>query len=221
VAPQLAEEFQKGLEKGSEKLAESLSLEIERMEQKTQEYVKTKVHDTIAAARKDHRQMLLAAMPELRDDPARLERLTERVNRAFELWTVAYMLRILEDYYLAMAKINDTVIKGFQPDPKAVKSTGSQEAEMLELFMELLNAAYEQDLTGGLEQPNPAAPPADGAAPPADGAVPPANGAAPPADGAAPPADGAAPPADGAAPPADGATPPADGATASTNPANP
>lgn len=177
VAPQLAKEFQKGLEKGSEKLAESLSLEIERMEKKTQEYVKIKVHDTIAAARKDHRKMLLAAMPELRDDPARLERLTERVNRAFELWTVAYMLRVLEDYYLAMAKINDTVIKGFQPDPKATASAGSQEAEMLELFMELLNAAYEQDLVGGLEQPNPAAPPAEGAAPPAEGATPPAEGA--------------------------------------------
>jgi len=220
VAPQLAEEFQKGLEKGSEKLAETLSLEIEKMEKKTQEYVKTKVHETIAAARKDHRRMLVEAMPELKDDPAKLERLTERVNRAFELWTVAYMLRILEDYYLAMAKINDTVIKGFQADPKAVPIAGTQEAEMLELFMELLNAAYEQDLTGGgMEQPNPANPEAN-AVPPA-GVAPPVEGTAPAAEGTAPPVEGATPPAEGAAPPAEGTAPPAGaGAAATTNPSN-
>ncbi|MBM4354365.1 MAG: hypothetical protein FJ109_11315 [Deltaproteobacteria bacterium] len=202
VAPQLADEFKRGLEKGSEKLAESLSQEIERMEKKTQEFVKTKIHDTITAARRDHRRMLLEALPELKDDPARLEKLTERVNRAFELWTVAYMLRILEDYYLAMAKINDTVIKSFQPDPKAAAASGTQESEMLELFMELMNAAYEQDLTGGPEQPNPAAP-TEGTAPPAEGTP------TPPAEGTpAPPAGEAA-------------TPPAETAAASTNPTNP
>ncbi len=210
VAPQLAEEFQKGLEKGSEKLAETFSLEIEKMEKKTQEYVKSKVHETIYAARRDHRQLLLQAMPELKDDPARLERLTERVNRAFELWTVAYMLRILEDYYLAMAKINDTVIKGFQPDPKVKPIAGTQEAEMLELFMELMNAAYEQDLTGGgLEQPNPAAPRSEEGAPPAGTVTPPAEGTEPAADGIAPAAEGTAPAAEGTEP-----------AAPSTNPSN-
>jgi len=150
VAPQLADEFQRGLEEGADRLAQSLAQEIVKLEAESGEYVKVKVHEAIALSEKEHRALLLELFPELKDDPERLAKLSARLNKAFEMWTVKYMLGILEDYYLVMAKINDTVIKGYRPDPaKDGQAAKVQEGEMMELFLELMNAAYTDTEEGG------------------------------------------------------------------------
>jgi hypothetical protein len=151
VAPQLASEFQRGLEEGSEKLVQTLAEEITKLEKDMGEYVKNKIHEAMVVELKDHKALLLEVFPELKDDPAKLEKLAVRVNKAFEMWTVHYMLTTLDDFYIAMAKINDTVIKGYRTAPGTVSGAEPvQEGEMLELFMELMNAAYAEPL---MEEP--------------------------------------------------------------------
>ena len=169
VAPKLAKEFQRGLEEGGERLAETLGSELERLQSQSGEKIKGRIHQAMELEKKAHRELLLELYPELKDNPERLDKLVDRLNKAFEMWTVKYMLGIVEDYYLAMAKINDTVIKGYRPDP-ALKNKSGQEGEMLELFMELMNAAYAEPPEGAAaasapEAPEEAAAPAEETAP--------------------------------------------------------
>jgi len=152
VAPQLAEEFERGLEEGTERITQSLAQELERLQAGTADKIKIKVHDAIELERKNHKALLLELYPELKDDPDRLNELSKRLNKAFEIWTVKYLLGILEDYYLAMAKINDTIIKSYRPKPAAPgEAKRVKETEMLELVMELMNAAYTEE--GGAVAP--------------------------------------------------------------------
>lgn len=198
VAPQLAEEFQRGLEEGSERLGKSLAKELERLEVSSAEAVKTKVHDAIQFEKSKHIELLLELYPELKDDPEKLEKLASRLNKAFEMWTVKYMLGILEDYYLAMAKINDTVSNSYRAPAVGTSADGkAEEAEMMELFMELMNAAYvsEEDGTAAADAVKDEKPTAPEEAP-----VPEEVEAAPAAEEKAPEGEGeAAPPAEEAA----------------------
>jgi hypothetical protein len=145
VAPQLADEFQRGLDEGGEQLATMLAMELERLESSAADRVKQRVHIAIEKEKAAHRKLLKEKFAEA--DAGTLEQMTVRVNKAFEMWTVKYMLGILEDYYLAMAKINDTVIRGYR-QPVKEGQPKVQEAEMLELFMELVNAAYTEGEPG-------------------------------------------------------------------------
>jgi uncharacterized protein YjgD (DUF1641 family) len=147
VAPKLAKEFQRGMEEGGERLAETLGSELDRLQSQSGDKIKDRIHQAMEMEKKVHKELLLGLYPELKDTPEKLDKLTNRLNKAFEMWTVKYMLGIVEDYYLAMAKINDTVIKGYRPDP-ALDGQAGQEGEMLELFMELMNAAYAETPEG-------------------------------------------------------------------------
>jgi len=180
VAPKLAKEFQRGLEEGGERLAETLGSELDRLQSQSGDKIKDRIHQAMELEKKVHKELLLELYPELKDDPEKLGKMVNRLNKAFEMWTVKYMLGIVEDYYLAMAKINDTVIKGYRPDP-ALENQSGQEGEMLELFMELMNAAYAETPEGtaaaGTEETAPPAEEAPAEEAPAEEA--PAEAAAP------------------------------------------
>lgn len=141
VAPLLAEEFERGLSEGSEKLMEALATEIGKMETNTQNYVKQKVHESIAATKAEHRALLKELYPDMKRE--QLELASTKLNKAFEMWTVKYMLDIMNDLFEQMFRINETVIKNYRPRPTVSgEAAPVQEAELLELGMELLNAAY-------------------------------------------------------------------------------
>ena len=186
VAPQLADEFTAQLALNGEKMAETVGKQIERLDRTNKEFVTNQIKASIASKKGEHRELLLKAMPELKDDEKTLNLLTDRVNAAFEQWTVKYMLEMMEDYYLAMAKINDTVIKNYKPKTGKVGAQNYRvhESEMLELFLELLNAAYAEPAVAP-------APTADASAKEAPAVEAPAPTDAPEAD--APPASGGTP----------------------------
>ena len=141
VAPLLAEEFERGLTEGSEKLMEALAMEIGKMETNSQNYVKQKVQESIAATKAEHTALLKELYPDLRGE--QLELASTKLNKAFEMWTVKYMLDIMNDLFEQMFRINETVIKNYRPRPtESGEAAPVQEAELLELGMELLNAAY-------------------------------------------------------------------------------
>ncbi len=157
VALKLAKEFQRGLEEGGERLAITLGQELDRLQSSSGEKIKERIHVALEMEKGKHKALLLELYPELKEDPEKLDKLVGRLSRAFEMWTVKYLLGVLEDYYLAMAKINDTVIKGYRPDP-AMQGKSVREGEMLELFMELMNAAYAETPEGVAvaDEPEPA-----------------------------------------------------------------
>lgn len=156
VAPEMMTEIQIKLDESGQKAVKALALEIERLDKNSSKMIQEQVAASMELAKAKQEKMLLQIMPQLKDDPDKLKATLNRLNKAFEMWTVAYTLRIMEDYYLAMARINQTIIENYKPKPGVAGAPGKPqvvEAEMLELFMELLNAAYE----GEAEQQAPAA----------------------------------------------------------------
>jgi hypothetical protein len=153
VAPQLVEEFQVKLAASSERAAETLAMEIDRISRESMPFVESQAKAAILARKAEHMALLAELYPEMKNDPAKLEATATKLNKAFEFWTVKYMTNMLEDYFLVMARINETVVKHYRPQPGEIDPNKPvvAEGEMLELFMELLNAAYEYD---------PSAPPA-------------------------------------------------------------
>lgn len=177
VAPQLAEEFERGVQKGADKLIQTLAEEIERLEKATREYVKLKVDESFANVLEDHEKLLAEVFPDLAASPEERAKLARRVNAAFKTWTVHYMLSMLEEYYLAMGKIQNTIKTSYAPKPGEAVAEAGQEADMLELFMELVNAAFSEEAQPGEPVPPEQAPPAA----PAPGATPEAGGTEQPA----------------------------------------
>lgn len=145
VAPLLAEDFEKGLQQGSERLALALGAEIDRIEVGTKQYVKDTVVNTIQLTMVEHKKLLAEMYPDLAADPAKLELAATKLNKAFELWTVAYMLSMMSELFEQMFRINETVIENFRPGAAGGERKPVREAELLELGMELLNAAYESE----------------------------------------------------------------------------
>jgi hypothetical protein len=145
VAPQLAEDFEKGLQQGGERLALALGTEIDRIEKGTKQYVKDAVINTIQLTKVEHAKLLAELYPELAADKAKLDLAATKLNKAFELWTVAYMLGMMNDLFEQMFRINETVIANYRPKAGPEGSKSVRESELLELGMELLNAAYEAE----------------------------------------------------------------------------
>lgn len=173
VAPQLVEEFQTKLAASSERAAETLAMEIDRISKESMPFVESQAKAAILARKEEHKALLAELYPELKNDPAKLDATATKLNKAFEFWTVKYMTRTLEDYFLVMARINDTVVKHYRPKPGEIDPNKPKvaEGEMLELFMELLNAAYEYD-PSAVPAPAEAAPEAPAAPVPAAEAAP-------------------------------------------------
>lgn len=145
VAPQLAEDFEKGLQQGGERLALALGEEIDRIEKGTKQYVKDAVINTIQMTKVEHARLLAELYPELAADKAKLDLAATKLNKAFELWTVAYMLGMMNDLFEQMFRINETVIANYRPKATPAGSKKVRESELLELGMELLNAAYDAE----------------------------------------------------------------------------
>lgn len=143
VAPMLVEEFERGLSEGSERLMEALATEIGKMEENTHAYVKTKVQESIALTKAKHKELLQELYPDLKGE--QLELASTKLNKAFEMWTVKYMLDIMNDLFEQMFRINETVIKNYRPMVVEGEVAPVKEAELLELGMELLNAAYDAE----------------------------------------------------------------------------
>ena len=168
VAPEIMEEFELRLAEAGDKVTKKLADEIEHMRTSNEQFIKDQALIAIAEKKESHKKLLLELYPELKNDPAKLEVFTEKLNKAFEYWTVAYMTRVMADYFDTMGQINETIIKGYK-GPAKVEGSGHKkvvEAEMLELFMELMNAAYEEPVgdakiqgEGKGEEPAPAAEP--------------------------------------------------------------
>ena len=144
VAPQLVEEFQTKLAASSERAAETLAMEIDRISKESMPFVEAQAKAAILARKEEHKALLAELYPELKNDPAKLEATATKLNKAFEFWTVKYMTHTLEDYFLAMARINDTVVKHYRPKPGDIDPNKPKvaEGEMLELFMELLKSYH-------------------------------------------------------------------------------
>ena len=181
VDPQLADEFTAQLAINGEKMAETVGKQIERLDRTNKEFITNQIKASIASKKREHRELLLKAMPELKDDEKTLNLLTDRVNAAFEQWTVKYMLQMMEDYYLAMAKINDTVIRNYKPKTGKVGAQNYRvhESEMLELFLELLNAAYTEPVAAPTPTADASATEAPVTPEPSEAGAPPASDGAP------------------------------------------
>ena len=166
VAPEFVEEFEIKLAEAGDSAIQRLSTEITELHHSNEAFIKETAASAILDQKESHKTMLRTLYPELVNDPVRLEKYTVAVNKAFQHWTIAYMTRIMADYFETMGRINETVIKSYSPRRTA---TGDQpkvlEAEMLELFMELLNAAYDEPglAPANMKQAPPAGEPAPAA----------------------------------------------------------
>lgn len=153
VGPQFSNALHDRLEKYSEELGQRLAEHLDRLERQNRNSIEEQAKAAVKAQQASHKELLLKVMPELANDPETLEMLSKRLNAAFELWTVTYMLGMVEDYYHVMGKINQTITENFRTKPGEQPPTvvGSKESEMLELFMEILNTSFD-------EEPSPVAP---------------------------------------------------------------
>jgi hypothetical protein len=146
VAPEIMDEFEVKIAEASDKAVSKLSEEIHYLHESNEQFIKDMALIHIKEQKGSHKELLTRLYPELAKDPARLDAMTEKINMAFEYWTVAYMTRVMADYFDTMGQINETVIRSYTAPAMPAGKTKSKvvEAEMLELFMELLNAAYDE-----------------------------------------------------------------------------
>ena len=154
IAPEIMEELELRLAEAGDTVTKKLANEIEHMRTSNEQFIKDQALIAIAGKKESHKKLLLELYPELKNDPAKLDVFAEKFNKAFEYWTVAYMTRVMADYFDTMGQINETIIKGYK-GPVQVEGSGHKkvvEAEMLELFMELLNASYEEPVGEGQAQ---------------------------------------------------------------------
>lgn len=146
VAPEIMDEFEEKIAEASDKAVSKLSAEIHYLHESNEQFIKDMALIHIKEQKGSHKELLSKLYPDLAKDPARLDAMAEKINLAFEYWTVAYMTRVMADYFDTMGQINETVIRSYTA-PKQVDGGAKSkvvEAEMLELFMELLNAAYDE-----------------------------------------------------------------------------
>lgn len=158
VAPEIIEELELRLAEAGDKVTRKLADEIEHMRTSNEQFIKDQALIAIASKKESHKKLLLELYPELKNDPAKLDVFAEKFNKAFEYWTVAYMTRVMADYFDTMGQINETIIKGYK-GPVHAEGAGPKkvvEAEMLELFMELLNASFEYPGAGEAKADEPA-----------------------------------------------------------------
>ncbi|MFH1530768.1 MAG: hypothetical protein ABIK09_08575 [Pseudomonadota bacterium] len=146
VAPEIIEEFEIKLAAASDAAIQKFSAEIDYLQKSNEQFIKDQATLAIKDKRGSHKELLARLYPDLAEDPDRLDAMADTVNQAFEHWTVAYMTRVMADYFDTMGQINETVVKSYTA-PAKKEGDGQPkvvEAEMLELFMELINAAYEE-----------------------------------------------------------------------------
>jgi hypothetical protein len=169
VGPILSAAFSEHLETYTLQLGERLGKHLDDLERRNKGYLENQTQAAVQAQKAQHRKLLLEVMPELANEPEKLDELANRLNRAFELWTVKYMLSMLEDYYIVIAKINDTVTKSFRMKPGELSSSerATREGDMMELFMEILHTSFAEEPIApgalpevGKTEPKPDDPPA-------------------------------------------------------------